>query len=224
MTNPGGPPRAARRRSGRPLVHVESMTSGTLSMNRADASSIDLRDLPAAPAPWRSIDGSKSSAVDRFIPSACHGRRRSATASSIPVDEGVRRRVVRAERSGGSPVSSGVIRLASALPSSTPHWSKLLTPHTPPWTNTMCSYRAISWPSTVGVSVRRGSSCSGGCRGTCAVRLGLGVASRLPNASASPWANRLAISRSCWSRQGWFGWAKPMKSIGTSRVPWCSSW
>ena len=27
-------------------------------------------------------------------------------------------------------VSSGVIRLASALPSSTPHWSKLLTPHT----------------------------------------------------------------------------------------------
>ena len=38
-----------------------------------------------------------------------------------------------------SPDSSGVIRLASSLPSSTPHWSKLSMPHTTPWTNTMCS-------------------------------------------------------------------------------------
>ena len=38
-----------------------------------------------------------------------------------------------------SPVNSGVMRLASSLPSSTPHWSKLSMPHTAPCTNTMCS-------------------------------------------------------------------------------------
>ena len=38
-----------------------------------------------------------------------------------------------------APDSSGVIWLASSLPSSTPHWSKLSMPHTTPWTNTMCS-------------------------------------------------------------------------------------
>ena len=93
-----------------------------------------------------------SSAVERFIPSACHGGQRSATTSSVPADEGVGRRVVQFGRAG-SPVSSGVIRLASSLPSSTPHWSKLLIPQTTPCTKTMCSYRAISWPSTAGVSV-----------------------------------------------------------------------
>ena len=42
--------------------------------------------------------------------------------------------------------------LASTLPSSTPHWSKLLMPHSAPLTNTRCSCRAISAPSDVGVS------------------------------------------------------------------------
>ena len=33
---------------------------------------------------------------------------------------------------------------ASCLPSSTPHWSKLSTPHTAPSVNVMCSYSATS--------------------------------------------------------------------------------
>ena len=56
---------------------------------------------------------------------------------AVPADQRRRRRVVLAV---ASPVSSGVMRLASSLPSSTPHWSKLSMPHTTPWTNTMCSY------------------------------------------------------------------------------------
>src|SRR5574337_209586 len=41
---------------------------------------------------------------------------------------------------------------ASALPSSTPHWSKLLIPHSAPLTKTRCSYSAISAPSDRGVN------------------------------------------------------------------------
>ena len=37
--------------------------------------------------------------------------------------------------------------LASTLPSSTPHWSKLLMPQSAPLVNTRCSYSAISAPS-----------------------------------------------------------------------------
>ena len=36
-------------------------------------------------------------------------------------------------------VSSGMIRCASALPSSTPHWSKELMLQIVPCTNTLCS-------------------------------------------------------------------------------------
>ena len=32
------------------------------------------------------------------------------------------------------------------------------------------------------------------------------------------------MSRSWWSVWGWFGRLKPMRSAGTRRVPWCSSW
>ena len=35
--------------------------------------------------------------------------------------------------------SSGTICFASALPSSTPHWSKELIPQIAPWVNTLCS-------------------------------------------------------------------------------------
>jgi hypothetical protein len=35
--------------------------------------------------------------------------------------------------------NSGMIRWASALPSSTPHWSKELIDHTTPWVKTLCS-------------------------------------------------------------------------------------
>ena len=40
---------------------------------------------------------------------------------------------------GSPPSSSGRMRAASALPSSTPHWSKLLIPHNTPSTKTLCS-------------------------------------------------------------------------------------
>ena len=42
--------------------------------------------------------------------------------------------------------------LASTLPSSTPHWSKLLMPQSAPLANTRCSYSAISAPRLAGVS------------------------------------------------------------------------
>ena len=60
--------------------------------------------------------------------------------------------------SSGSPppsseaaVSSGMIAVASCLPSSTPHWSKLLMFQTMPWTKILCSYMAMSEPRVFGV-------------------------------------------------------------------------
>ena len=41
---------------------------------------------------------------------------------------------------------------ARVLPCSTPYWSKLLMPHSAPWTTVWCSYSATSWPSTDGDS------------------------------------------------------------------------
>ena len=66
----------------------------------------------------------------------------------------------RQQAGGGSVEPLRVARLAkrgssslhSALPSSTPHWSKLLMPHSAPLVNTRCSYSAISAPSARGVS------------------------------------------------------------------------
>ena len=69
--------------------------------------------------------------LDVVLTRCVSGGWRDTTRSTHVVDESC---------CGGSvAVSSGVILLASALPSSTPHWSKLLTSHTQPCTNTMCS-------------------------------------------------------------------------------------
>src|SRR5919201_6047047 len=48
--------------------------------------------------------------------------------------------------------SSGMMRWASTLPSSTPHWSNESTSQIAPWVNTLCSYSATSLPSVSGVS------------------------------------------------------------------------
>ncbi len=48
--------------------------------------------------------------------------------------------------------SSGMMLFANTFPNSTPHWSKELMFHTAPCVKTLCSYRAMSWPSTDGVS------------------------------------------------------------------------
>src|SRR5215469_7245483 len=55
--------------------------------------------------------------------------------------------------SSGSVVlsSSGIIRFASTLPSSTPHWSNELIFQMVPCTKTLCSYSAMSLPSVSGV-------------------------------------------------------------------------
>ena len=50
-----------------------------------------------------------------------------------------------------APVSSARMVLASCLPSSTPHWSKLLMPQITPWVKTLCSYMAIRLPMLRGV-------------------------------------------------------------------------
>ena len=47
---------------------------------------------------------------------------------------------------------SGMMRWASTLPSSTPHWSNELICQMAPWVNAECSYRATSLPKTAGVS------------------------------------------------------------------------
>ena len=46
----------------------------------------------------------------------------------------------------------------------------------------------------------------------------------LPNASASVWANTFAVSRSWWAPSGLSDFVNPMKSHGTSSVPWWMSW
>ena len=46
----------------------------------------------------------------------------------------------------------------------------------------------------------------------------------LPKASASAWARRLAISRSCCSVSGLSGWQNPIRSQAISLVPWWISW
>src|SRR5439155_1638235 len=108
------------------------------------------------------------------------------------------------ERGGSDPsLSSGTMRAASVLPSSTPHWSKESMFQIVPIVNTLCSYNAISSPSTRGVrpvarivlvgwfpgKVRWGTW----ARGTPSASTWSRV---LPNARASDWANRFAINRS----------------------------
>ncbi len=126
--------------------------------------------------------------------------------------------------------------LARTFPSSTPHWSKLLIPQIAPWTSTLCSYRAISCPSTDGDSrghrivvegmlpgkVRWGTNRSStpSARTSSAVR---------PKASASPCASRLAINWSWWtlavsSGRSTSGCRNPIRSHGIVVVPWWISW
>src|SRR5215813_10982035 len=53
---------------------------------------------------------------------------------------------------GSAPLSSsGMMRWAKTLPSSTPHWSNESMSQIVPWVKTLCSYRATSFPSAAGV-------------------------------------------------------------------------
>ena len=128
-------------------------------------------------------------------------------------------------------MSSAAIRVASALPSSTPHWSNESIPQIVPWTNTLCSYSATSDPSIRGVrrftritDVGRLPSNTRAATWWAGTPSAITCSRVLPNANASACANRLAISRSWWSPTSVVGLMKPMRSAGTIRVPWWSSW
>mmetsp|Transcript_31668 Transcript_31668/g.51111 ORF Transcript_31668/g.51111 Transcript_31668/m.51111 type:complete len:200 (-) Transcript_31668:1211-1810(-) len=122
--------------------------------------------------------------------------------------------------------------VASTLPSSTPHWSKLLIPHTKPSTTVRCSYIANNWPSTYAFNCGKRRLEEG--RLPVNTLWGISLAgtfsafsssSVLPIARASGWAKKLDISSS-WldttspSRLiGFWLATKPMKSQGITR-PW----
>src|SRR5471032_2091892 len=139
----------------------------------------------------------------------------------------------------GSPVSSFWICLASTLPSSTPHWSKLLTSHSTPCTNTLCSYSAIKAPSEIGVSWSIKMVLLGRLPGKvlCGTSASISVALSLesfksartsspvlPFMKASDWAKQLASSASWWPGRSWVARSATMKSMGVTSVPWWSSW
>jgi hypothetical protein len=150
--------------------------------------------------------------------------------AAVAADEGGGGAVV-LQVGGASGPSSAAIRVASTLPSSTPHWSKELTSQITPWVNTLCSYRAVSWPSTDGVSSGARMVLVGRFPGK--VRCGARARSTpsastcslgFPKARASVWAKKLAMSRSWWSPTSTAGRQMPMKSHGISLVPWWISW
>jgi hypothetical protein len=134
-----------------------------------------------------------------------------------------------------SPSIAGAICSASCFPSSTPHWSNELMPHTTPCVNVMCSYSAISSPSTLGVSDCPMMDVVGLLPGNVRAATSAPVvpsastsSAVLPNASAFVCARKFARNNPCTSRSpslsGYAGSANAMKSAGMSRVPWWISW
>ena len=71
---------------------------------------------------------------------------------AVMPNESIGRAIVLRVLASPSLSSSGMMRLASALPSSTPHWSKESMLQIAPCVKTLCSYSAISFPSVSGVS------------------------------------------------------------------------
>ena len=75
---------------------------------------------------------------------------------------------------------------SNTLPSSTPHWSKLLMPQRKPCTATRCSYSASSCPHVRGVSAGNSSDSDGRLPGnSCQVRCG-------GTGEAGGWVRRVA--------------------------------
>ena len=124
-----------------------------------------------------------------------------------------------------------MIRLASTLPSSTPHWSKEPIPQTVPWVKTLCSYSATRAPSVCGVSfsaritlVGRFPSNTRWGTTASAVPSARTSSSVFPNASASACAKTFDMRMSWWSRSGFSVFPNPIRSTGMSFVPWWMSW
>src|SRR5471032_1558248 len=99
--------------------------------------------------PQRALAGLHDGVVGDFDMWSIHRDHRCCAALAMTI----RPLVELSWRSGlTSPASSAWIFLARTLPSSTPHWSKLLTSQITPCTKVLCSYSAISAPSVDGVS------------------------------------------------------------------------
>ena len=99
-----------------------------------------------------------------------------------------------------SPVMARSTCTANCLPNSTPHWSKLFTPHIAPCTNVACSYVAMSAPTARGVRREKSSVVLGRLPGVarCARNAASPPtsASVTPKASACDWAIMFATSTS----------------------------
>ena len=80
-------------------------------------------------------DAASGSGVERGTADAYSPRAGAAVAA----DQRVGRAVVARASAPRSACSSGMIATASALPSSTPHWSKESIPQIAPWVKTLCS-------------------------------------------------------------------------------------
>ena len=91
--------------------------------------------------------------------------------------------------------SSGMIRLASTLPSSTPHWSNELIFQMVPWTKTLCSYSAMSLPRFSGVRLSARWCLSDDCPQRCGVPLGKSGHHRRQLRSSLAERQRLRLSK-----------------------------
>ena len=81
----------------------------------------------------------RSRRLRRYGPARRRGRRAGLAHAAVAADQ-LRSSSCRASSSGSvSLSSSGMIRFASTLPSSTPHWSNESIPHTVPCVKTLCS-------------------------------------------------------------------------------------
>ena len=132
------------------------------------------RALPghAGRAPARNLGAARSHCAHRFAPPLQRRQHTPQHRSGLPVEDhagkikddlhadGSRKRFNKPAVEPSSPAISPLAKRgsnspASALPSSTPHWSKELMPHNAPLVKTRCSYIATSAPSDRGVSACR---------------------------------------------------------------------
>ena len=137
--------------------------------------------------------------------------------------------------SSGSPsdppsaLTSGMIAVASCLPSSTPHWSNELMFQIVALREHLVLVDRDELPERVRREAFGEDRVGRVVAGERAARTWLGTPRRdlarvLPKASASVCASKLAMSRSWCVPTSWLACTNPMKSAGISFVPWWISW
>ena len=221
---------AEERQQAAPFLIVQSPRSKPNSSGRAVSRGMDLRFGAPRGYSGRTRGGDsglQSTLPSRFVQTRQPRRRRKSPWSSRPD----RRPRCRRQRSSGSR------RCPSTLPSSTPHWSKLLMPHTAPLVKTRCSYSAISAPSERGrQAVEHEGGARAGCRESAMPRQHLGPRDRRAVGALSPAPSAACPASAPGLRQAVgqqqrvppAGRARPactaMNSTGIASVPWCSIW